>query len=637
MIRTLALLPLLAAAGALAQAPQPPLETLVVTASRTPVPLQRTGSAVTVLTRSDIDARQAVTLAGLLREVPGIAISQSGSLGAQTQLRLRGGEANHVLVLIDGVEANDPAIGGEFQFEHLLPDDVERVEIVRGPQSALWGSDAVSGVINIITKRSPEGLRANSRVEDGSFGTVHASGRLSYGGDAFGIGAGAAYLDTAGTNIARSGSERDGYRDDTLDLTAHFSPRQSRRFDFFARQTDSAKQLDAIDPATGLPADADRLTDATERYLRAGVSFTPSPLLTHAVKLTYLGTSTRNFADGAPDGDYAAGKLGLYYQANVALPGALGQTLTLAADRERVTFRQRGTATAFGNPNQTQHVSTAGYVAEYRVSPGRDLDLSAAVRYDASSAFQSATTYRLSASYLHAASGTHLRATVGTGQKAPTFIERFGYFPNVFLGNPSLEPETSRGWDIGVDQWLAGRHLNVGGTFFEQDLEHEIDGFVFAPAAGQYTAVNGAGISHRKGVELALTATPTAELSVRASYTHMRSTQPDAAGVRQPEIRRPRNTAGIDIGFRLSAKTHLNADVAYVGARYDTFYAPYPLPAQRRRLGAYYLVGFAGSYRLTPRVELIGRVDNLLDRRYEDVIGYATPGRAVYVGVRVDR
>lgn len=632
----LALLPLLAAAAALAEPPQPRLETIVVTASRTPVTLQRSGSAVSVLTRRDIDAHQAVTLTGLLREVPGIAISQSGSLGAQTQLRMRGGEANHVLVLIDGVEANDPAIGDEFQFEHLLTDDIEKVEIVRGPQSALWGSDAVSGVINIITKRGARGLSASGRIESGSFGTADAGARVSYGSDSLSLAADASYLDTAGTNISRSGSEKDGYRDDTLNLTARFSPRPSRHFDFFARQTDSAKQLDAIDPATGLPADADRLTDATEQYLRAGASFAPSSLLTQSVKVTWLGTSTRNFADGEPNGDYAAGKLGLYYQANFAWPGPLGQRLTLAADTERVGFHQRGTATAFGDPNQTQHMSTAGYVAEYRASPGERFDLSAAVRYDTSSAFRSATTYRLSASYLHSASGTHIRASVGTGQKAPTFIERFGYFSDVFLGNPALEPETSRGWDLGVDQTLGG-HLSLSATLFDQDLEHEIEGFVFDPAAARYTAVNGDGASRRKGLELALTAAPAAGVSVRASYTYTRSTQPDATGLQRPEARRPRNTGAIDVGYAPSAKVRLNANLAYVGARYDSFFPPYPLPVRRMRLASYYLVGLAGSYRLGPRIEIVGRIDNALDASYEDVIGYATPGRGVYFGVRVGR
>ena len=633
----LGLLSLTVAAAAYSQTPNPPLETIVVTASRTPVALERTGSAVSVLTRSDIDERQTFSLVDVLRDVPGIAVSQSGSLGAQTQLRMRGGEANHILVLIDGVEANDPAIGDEFQFEHLLTDDIERIEIVRGPQSALWGSDAVSGVINIITKTSPKGLKVDGSVEGGSFGTFHAGGRLSFGGDDFGVGIGAGYLDTAGTNISRTGNEKDGYRNDTLDLSGHIDPKPSTRFDFVARQTQTTKQLDAIDPMTGLPTDADRLTDAKQRYLRASASFAPSASLSQNLKLTYLDTGTRNFADGSPDGDYAADKLGLYYQAHLALPGPLGHALTLAVDRKRVGFRQHGAISPFGDPNQTQHLNTAGYVAEYHVSPAKPLNLSAAVRYDASSAFRSATTYRVSVSYLREASRTHLRASAGTGQKAPTFIERFGYFPNVFLGNPNLAPETSKGWDVGIDQPLIRGRLSISATFFDQDLRNEIDGFVFLPSAGQFTARNGAGVSHRKGLELSLAATPTAALRMQASYTYTDSTQPDSARIQRPEIRRPRNTAALDVNYAFSANVELNVDASYVGPRYDTFFPPYPLTAQRRRLGSYLLLGVAASHRLTPRIEVFARIDNLLDEQYEDVIGYATPGRAVYAGVRISR
>jgi vitamin B12 transporter len=633
MNRHVAVLLWLAGANALAQ--DHDLETLLVTASRTPVALGETGSAVSVLTREDLERRDAVSLADVLRDVPGIALSRSGPFGAQAQIRVRGAEANHVLVLIDGVEANDPAAGDEFQFEHLLADDIERVEIVRGPQSALWGSDALGGVINVITRHGADAREASGRIEGGSYGTVHAGAHLAFGKQRFGVGLSAAHFDTDGTNVSETGSEADGYRNDTFDIAAHVDSPDSARFEIAARQTHAATQSDAVDFRTGLPADADRTADSTQRYFRAGASFRPAESSSHDVKVTYLDTATSHFAAGAPDGATAADKLGLYYQTSLRLRGPSHQTLTLAVDHERSRFLQRGLATPFGDPNQTQSLDTTGYAAEYHVSPSDGVDVFASARYDDNSAFESATTYRLSASYLRPGGRTHLRASVGTAQKAPTFIDRFGYFPDVYLGNPDLEPEMSRGWEIGADQPLGRATFRA--TLFAQDLTNEIDPFVFDASAGQFTARNQDGISHRRGLELELSAAPTSALTLNASYTYTESTEPDGAGGQRPEIRRPRNTAAFDIDYAPSAKTNLNVDIAYSGTRYDTFFAPPPQPAQQRRLGAYRLISVAGSYRLTRRIQFVGHIENLLDEQYEDVIGFATPGISVYAGVRVSR
>lgn len=622
-------------AGANALAQDHDLETVLVTASRTPVALGETGSAVSVLTREDLERRDAVSLADVLRDVPGVALSRSGPFGAQAQIRVRGAEANHVLVLIDGVEANDPAAGDEFQFEHLLADDIERVEIVRGPQSALWGSDAVGGVINVITRHGAEALEANGRIEGGSYGTVHADARVAFGAERFGVGLGAAHVGTNGTNISETGNEADGYHNDTFNVSAHVDSRESARFELFARQTRAATQSDAVDFQTGLPADADRSSDSTQRYFRAGASFRPGESSSHDVKITYLDTQTSHLAAGAPDGATAADKVGLYYQTTLRLRGAPGQTLTLALDHERSRFLQRGVATPFGDPNQTQSLDTTGYAAEYHVSPGDGVDVFASARYDDSSAFESATTYRLSASYLRPGGHTHLRASVGCAQKAPTFIDRFGYFPDVFLGNPALEPEMSQGWEIGIDQPLG--RATFSATLFAQDLTNEIAPFVFDASAAQFTARNQDGISRRRGLELEFSATPTPALTLNASYTYTDSTEPDGAGNQRPEIRRPRSTAALDVDYALSPKANLNVDITYSGARYDTFFAPPPQPAQLRRLGGYRLISLAGSYRLTRRVQLVGHIDNLLDEQYEDVIGFATPGISVYAGVRVSR
>ncbi len=381
------------AAGAAAQEP----ETLIVRASRTPVTLADTGSSVTVITREQIERRQAVFVGDLLRSVPGVALSRSGSLGAQTQVRVRGAEANQVLVFVDGVEANDPASGDEFQFEHMLAADIERIEIVRGPQSALWGSDAVGGVIHIETRRE-RGAEREMLVESGSFGTARAGARAAFGESARRVELGASWLDSNGVNVSRTGDEADGYRNAALDIGAHLEPGETVGLDLVARRVEAHNEFDATDFATGLPADADRVSESTKSYFGATASFEPGARFSHRLELTYLDTLNENEADGAPAGATGAEKAGFYYQSSLASADA-PHAFTFALEHEAERFVQRGEASPFGDPNQRQRLETTGYVFEYRTRLAEALSLSASGRYDASSDFESAATYRVTAAY----------------------------------------------------------------------------------------------------------------------------------------------------------------------------------------------------------------------------------------------
>ncbi len=609
-------------------------ETLVVRASRRPMTLEAAGSSVSVITREQIERRQSIFVADLLRTVPGIAVSRSGSLGAQTQLRLRGAEANHVLVFIDGVAVNDPAIGDEFQLEHLLASDIERIEVVRGPQSALWGSDAVGGVINIRTRRPESGPPGGDGVlEAGSFGTVRAGAGWRLGRDGYGVDVRAAHFDTDGTNIARTGDEEDGYRNSSANVTARLTPSETVRLDFNARHVDSRQEFDATDFATGLPADSDRVTDGAQSYLGASVALEGAMHWDHGLELTYLDTETRNHADGEPDGTTSAEKAAFSYQGDLAVPGT-AHGLTFALDHEAERFVQRGEATPFGDPNQTRRLSTTGSVIEYRARPGPALNLSASARYDASSEFDDVATYRVAASY-PVGDATRVRASYGTGQKSPTFVERFGFFSDVFLGNPDLRPEQSEGWEVGFHRRLLDDALSLDMAYFDETLEDEINGFAFDVASGRFTAVNESGRSRRRGVEAEVSARVGSAVDVTASYTYLDATEPGADGEHVAEIRRPRHSGAVSVDYSFSPRASFNANVTYNGARYDTHFPP-GQPAERRELGGYRLVTLAARYRLTDGLELFGRVENALDETYEDVIGFATPGAAAYAGIRAD-
>ncbi len=632
----MSLIPLVLAAT-LAAAQDADLEDVLVTASRTPVPAARAGSSYTVISREELERRQIVYVADALRDVPGFAMSRVGTLGSQTQFRVRGAEANQVMVFIDGVEANDPASGGEFLFEQLMATEIERIEVIRGPQSALWGSDALAGVINLITRRGTEPFSASGYLEAGSFSTTMTGGQLSATGDVFDLNLGISHLDTDGANISRTGDEEDGSRNSTLSINAGARISDRTRLELFARRTESLTEFDGTDfVTTGLPVDADRETDATQQYLRISAkTSSASERWRHQLSLTQLETDNYNTDTGAFLGSTAAEKLGMYLQTSVALDDADAHRLTFAIDRETQDFAQRGPASFFGDPNQDQALDTTGYVLEYQGVGLGPFSVSAALRHDDNSAFDDISTYRLTGSYRAVSSGIRVHASAGTGQKSPTFVDRFGFFSDEFVGNPDLKPEKSKGWELGFDLPLSTLNASIAATYFDEQLEDEIDGFVFDPASTFFTAANRPGKSERSGVELGFNADLSGSVDLSASYTYLDSTERQALGEKVDETRRPKNMFALSLNYASGMRTNINFNLSYNGSQDDVAFPPFPQPPERVRLDGYTLIGVAASYQLTPGVQLIGRIENLLDENYEDVVGFNTPGVGAYFGVRV--
>ena len=615
----------------------PELETMVVSASRTPLSITESGSSITLITRDQIERRQAVFVVDMLRDVPGLAISRAGGPGSQTQVRVRGAEANHVLVLIDGVRANDPALGDEFRFEYLTTSDVERIEVIRGPQSALWGSEAVAGVINIITGpgRVSDNFGMLAEVGENSSTRIQAHGGLSR--KTFSAHGSVSRIETDGTNISRTGNEDDGFENTTVSGGVTFQPGERSSIEISGRWVDSDKDFDTIDFGTGLPADADLTEEATQAQLNArGNLSTLDGRWTHTLGITYLQTDNETFSAGTSNGSSDADRTRVYYQTSYALGSS--QTpphhVTLALEYETTDFQQRGEAFFFGDPNQDQEIDTTSAVLEYRGWIGDAFSYSLSGRHDDHSDFDDATTGRAVAAYALSAR-TRLRGSVGTGRKAPTFTERFGFFADVFIGNPDLEPERSFAWDIGIEQrWLDGR-VRVQVSYFDQDLKDEINGFVFDPDSGLFTAENLPGTSERDGVELSWAAS-FGNLELAGSYTYTNSTE-DRDGATTDEIRRPEHVASANINYvMLDERLNLNLNISYTGEQDDIFFPPFPEPSDVVTLDDFALVDFAAQYRINDRIALFGRATNLFDESYEEILGFRTMGRAVYVGARFE-
>ena len=608
------------------------LESVTVTASHTPVSIRDTASAITLITKQEIDRRNATSLSDLLRNVPGFAVNQQGSRGALTQLRVRGSEANHVMVLVDGVNANDLSQGGQFNFAHLTTQGVEQIEIIRGPQSALWGANAMAGVVNIITtgERPAPGQRdnrnINGQLEFGSFGTNRWGVNLENTSGSSQIRFGLHGIETDGTNISRQGSEADGYKNTTFNLSGSTFFSDSILASINYRQTNSEAEFDDTDfVTTGLPVDAESKTDSEQRYLGASLGLT---LLEGKVSQKFIASRVETDNENqtsSPVNDVTRGvRTGLRAQTDLFFSE---HTFSFIAEFEEEDFVQRG-AVIFGDPNRDESVDTFSVASEYRYNGDR-IDFSASSRLDNNSDFDDAVSWRITTAW-HASDVATLFGSIGEANTNPSFSERFGFFTN-FQGNPNLKPEQSLSWELGLRSQFID-NIQLSASWFDATLEDEINGFVFDPTTFLFTADNRQGKSHRKGLEVSLAWRASERLDLQANYTWLEATEEMTSGIQRDEVRRPGNTGSVNANYILG-KSNLNLNVSYNGEQFDDYFPPFPTPQEVVTLGSYTLVTLSYRYNINDALQLTTRLENLLDEQYEEVFGYRAPGLAGHLGI----
>ena len=588
------------------------IETLVVTAHRLP-----TADPILPVTRFEPTLEAPVGV-DALRQLPNLAVAQSGSLGGIAQVRLRGSEANHTLVLIDGIEVNDPANGSEYNFAHLMPFASSAIEFLPGAQSALWGSDALAGVIHLST--APNQANRALGLEGGAFGgrTAHVqlADRLEDGYYNLAV----LTTQTDGVNISRHGSERDGY--DQVGWQASGGWLGDRwQVRSLLRGANTESEYDPGAFPSYLPTDGDNVAEHDE--LLAGVDARFSThRWQHQLRLNHLRTENRDFAESERTLATAGERTKVSYTAGYRW-GA-GAQASGFVEHEAESFKQRAAATAFGDPNQRQGLDTFSAGLEMIGQIGDGFAWSASLRQDDNSDFGDATTHRLALRYRTGRG--ELWLNVGEGIKNPSFIERFGYSPDSFVGNPNLSPETNQHLSIGARGLLGPATWAL--TLFRDRLQNEINGFSFDPALGGFTAVNRDGKSKRQGAELTAEA-QFGNTRLAGGWGYLDATEDDGGR----EIRRPSHSGHLTATHQ-RGRWLLHGAVHFVGRRDDFSFASWP--ATRVRLADYQLLRLGASLQLTDRLEISGRVENGLDDDYEDVLGYRTPGRAAYLGVRLN-
>ncbi len=637
---TSSILPAAANAQDSEQAP----EVMVVTASRIPVKLQDVTGSVSVFTDDDIADRKPLVISDILRSSPGVAINRAGGFGSFTQARIRGAEANQVLVLIDGIEANDVGIGSEFNFANVLAHDIDQVEVLRGPQSSLWGSGAVAGVISITTAESNQPFGANGYAEGGSFGTF--TGGLSLGGvgEEFNYRISANFADSDGENIAAEGDEKDGYTNKTFNIGAGYKPTENIDIKGVYRHTEADRDFDGTNFVTGLPEDANKKTEGRFDYAAlTGTLAAFDRAWINTLGISYNQSASDNISDGLLDTGTEGTKTRGYWQSTWQPGGDDNNSLTLVLEQIRETFKQSATDTSFGDPNRDLSQTNRGLVGEYMHSWDAGWRLSLSARHDDNEDFDNTNTYRAGILYDKLQEqGWQLRASYGTGVKNPTFVERYGYYEvggPAFVGNPNLKPEQSRSWEIGTTLKTHNDFFRTDLTYFNERLEDEVNGFYFDPSLGDMgatTAINVDGTSKRDGIEWAGWFNFSENLSLYLAYTYLDAYGPETNGSADQEIRRPRNIASGNLNYLfLSKRGKLNINVDYNGDQADIFFGP-PTFNERVTLDAYTLVGAMLSYRILDNLEVYARGENLLDEDYQEVYGFEGQGRAGFVGIRAD-
>lgn len=612
--------------------PEKSLTPLVVTAGLTPIEAVDFGGSLTVIDGDEIEAAGVLYLSDILRTVPGFAINQSGGIGTQTQVRVRGAEANHVLVLRDGVRLNDATGNDEFLFNYALLDNIERIEVIRGPQSTIWGTDALGAVINIISKQADE-KNLHTELEYGSFNSLKAAVTGGYARNNWRLNGGITGVDSGGSNIALQGRENDGYEN----LTARFSLdndwtetiSSTVRFS----HSDAMNEYDGTDSmVTGLPVDADLWTERHMTTAMAQFRIKPDNGRWHSrFDYQFSDTEGENFSLFGRDSRTSAETHEVKLLNSWRLGSQQNDRLNILLDHRSIDFTQAGTATQYGDPNQSQSYDVTGVAIELQGQINEQFNWQASARHDDFSAFEDVSNFQLAGRY-QISEQQRLRATLGSGSKAPSFIERFGYFPAQFVGNPDLKPEQSRSYELAYEIDYRGHQWAF--IYFNQDLTDEIDGYVYDVDAGAFTGQNKINDSERKGVEVSWLGQWTPQLSSRLNYTYTDASETDASGQALTEVRRPKHITSLTLNYDFAdQRGRLYSTIHHQSSQLDNFFSPSTFLTEKVRLDGFTTVSFNVSWAFTEKTRGYIRADNVFDENYQEVYGYGRPGAGFYVGL----
>lgn len=619
------------------------LRELVVTATRMPVPRAAVPSPVTVLTGSDLRARGIARVADALTVIPGVDVVETGSWGGRASLFVRGGESDYVQVLVDGVPVN--ATGGSVDLATLSVDDIERIEVVRGPASVLYGSDAVTGVVQLFTRAGEGPTRISASARGGTYGTSDLDASAGGGAGPFAWSLTAGRYDTDGLLEVNN-----AFRNDVVSGRLALRPGGATDASLSVRHTDAAYHYPTDGAGRIVDQNAVQSTEQTTAAFELARAFGDRFRGTLRVGGHRADIGIDDLPDDAEDPDLLRYRQELRrvvtdLQGDVHLGDA--SVLTVGGVLSRASETSATHVESSFGPFDSQGAAdrdSRGLYAQVLTRALPRLSITGGARLEDSETFGGHATWRGGA-VLSVAEGVRLRTVVGTGFKEPTLVESFGI--GTIRGNPELEPEESRSWEVGAEADLAGERVRLSGTWFDQRFTNLID-FTFAPPSeDDPNYFNVAGATSR-GLELGITVAPLSGVTITSSYTYLDTEATDpgfdtgedaqfAPG--QSLLRRPTHAAALRASWSTAARGGYGLAVRWTGERVDQDFTDFP--PVRVTLPSYTLLDAWGSYPVLapagsrPGVELTLRVENLLDEAYENPANFPGRGRTVLAGVRM--
>ncbi len=639
-----------ASIAAMAPANDTSLDEIVVVATRSPTPISHIGNSVTVIDAAAIKESQASAVADLLATTPGVNFARNGGVGELTSVFIRGAGSDETVVLIDGVELTDPwSTAGGYFFDDLMTAGVGRIEILRGAQSTLYGSQAMGGVINVISAEPSGPFGGGVTAEAGSHNTGYVSGNIGGKNEALlwqltanGYGSsGFPAFDPVYGGARADASQIGG---GSARIRYDFTPQV--QLDARAYYTQGRVDTDGFDTPNGTFGDDNEYSKKSQFVGYAGLTLsTPDSSFSNRFAVQYTNSEQREYDPGPR---YAAA-----FYANANLETFYGIGHNNREEYQGTWNINPGWHAVFGLQHEASTISTdtpafdyspaalkndvtinSGYV-QLQGEIVQDLTLTAGERYDRHSRFGAHSTGQLAAAWALPQSQTILRASFGQGFKAPSLYQL--YSANG-VGNTQLRPETVTSWDVGIEQHALAGQLAFAATYFHRDSHDLIDFFqcpvfmggspqcVAAVFGGYYANIDEAS-SH--GVELTATYKPGAGLTIAANYTRTdtENRSPGSPDFGKELVRRPRNTANAEVNYRWSSRWSAAVAERYVGRTFDDLANDHPL-------GGYVLTDLRLSCQLSERLELYGRIDNVTAKRYEMAYQYGTAGREGFVGVR---
>ena len=629
LIATIYIAVVLAAAPLAAQTA---IEQIVVSATRSPQPLYRVGSSITVLTADVIQSTQTQIVSDLLSQTTGVNVTRSGGVGGATSLRIRGAEPDQTVVIIDGVKLNDPSsVGGGYNFANLLVGDIERIEVLRGAQSTLWGSQAIGGVVSIQTATPTKAFEASGEVEGGSRSTVSLRGGAGGKTDRVVWRLAGNHYSTDGISSFAAGKEADGYRNTGLSGRARVDMADNVSLDARGVYSNSRNEFD------GFPAPAFAFGDTAEYgftkefvgYTGLNVDLFDNKLKNRvAYALTDTNRDNINPAQAVTTTTFdAAGKNKRWeYQGTFVI--VENWSAVFGIENEASSLRTASPSTFTPNPVPVRNKAeiTSAY-AQVQGELTAGLTLTGGLRHDDHNTFGTRTLGQAAAAWSLNNGNTILRASFGQGFKAPTLFQLFSSF-----GNKALRPEEADSWDGGIEQRFADGNVVISAIGFTRKTKNQID---FAGCPGNpfcrpatFGVYDNIASTKADGIELAATAKVEA-LSIQANYTYTDTENTSLGNANRGKVlaRRPKTIANLWLTYAWPTNVSTGIGVRYVGDSFDN-------AANSFVLEDYVVVDLRASWPINGTVELYGRVENVFDKSYATTRNYGSPGRGAFAGVR---